>query len=357
LIGFVYEADQEAVRKAQEEYDAAKREYDLEDKIARLEEYQEQWREIIEGYQDAVDKAEAGSILSLLLGADWEQDIKDLDTSAIDRLAQYYKNTSDDLDENIQGSVAHQIKNLEELADSWDEALHDIRKAVEGYTGDLALLKAFEDGNYADRLLLLDSFKSSAIIMLSELAAAARAAAEELAKVGDAPPYDPNVDYAALLLDAETYEDAAAYAALRDAKIAGEGIDAAVVGATEHYLEEWMKAHSYANGGIVDYTGAAMLHGSPSASEVVFNAGAASKLYEYVTKTPSLVQDFVKQALNTKKEAYGEDKQIYNPVESVHVSIGDIYLSGVQDTDALSEAIVSQLPIRVVQKLFGLQRG
>lgn len=45
----------------------------------------------------------------------------------------------------------------------------------------------------------------------------------------------------------------------------------------------------YANGGVVDYTGPAMVHGKASSPEVVFNAEAASKLFNYVTQTPNLI--------------------------------------------------------------------
>lgn len=45
----------------------------------------------------------------------------------------------------------------------------------------------------------------------------------------------------------------------------------------------------YANGGVVDYTGPAMVHGKASSPEVVFNAQAASKLFNYVTQTPNLI--------------------------------------------------------------------
>lgn len=45
----------------------------------------------------------------------------------------------------------------------------------------------------------------------------------------------------------------------------------------------------YAEGGVIDYTGPAMVHGKASSPEVVFNAQAASKLFNYVTQTPNLI--------------------------------------------------------------------
>ena len=43
----------------------------------------------------------------------------------------------------------------------------------------------------------------------------------------------------------------------------------------------------YASGGVVDYTGIAQLHGSKSSPEVVFNAGQAKKLFDYVNALPN----------------------------------------------------------------------
>ena len=59
------------------------------------------------------------------------------------------------------------------------------------------------------------------------------------------------------------------------------------------YTGKYGKAYEtltpYANGGVVDYTGPAMVHGKASSPEVVFNAQAASKLFNYVTQTPNLI--------------------------------------------------------------------
>lgn len=60
----------------------------------------------------------------------------------------------------------------------------------------------------------------------------------------------------------------------------------------------------YANGGVVDYTGPAMVHGKASSPEVVFNAQAASKLFNYVTQTPNLIAAALAQGSGMLK-SYG----------------------------------------------------
>lgn len=47
---------------------------------------------------------------------------------------------------------------------------------------------------------------------------------------------------------------------------------------------------SFSEGGVVDYTGPAAVHGSKSNPEIVFNADAAAKLYNYVVNTPDLLK-------------------------------------------------------------------
>ena len=47
--------------------------------------------------------------------------------------------------------------------------------------------------------------------------------------------------------------------------------------------------NSYSEGGVISYTGGAEVHGSKSASEVVFNAADAKKLYDLVHNNDSLL--------------------------------------------------------------------
>ena len=53
---------------------------------------------------------------------------------------------------------------------------------------------------------------------------------------------------------------------------------------------------SFANGGTIDYTGLAMVHGSKSNSETAFNATDSKKLYDMVHNTPNLIASIVKQS-------------------------------------------------------------
>lgn len=52
----------------------------------------------------------------------------------------------------------------------------------------------------------------------------------------------------------------------------------------------------FADGGVANSTGLAMLHGTKQKGEVIFNAADSKKLYDLVHNTPSLIASVAKQA-------------------------------------------------------------
>ena len=98
----------------------------------------------------------------------------------------------------------------------------------------------------------------------------------------------------------------------------------------------------FMNGGVVDYTGLAMVHGKPNHAETVFNAADSAKLYEYIHSVPNLVQDLISKVdFNPKIKKSGDTS----------MSIGNIHLHGVQNVDGLADAIVRTLPLKLAQKM------
>ena len=84
----------------------------------------------------------------------------------------------------------------------------------------------------------------------------------------------------------------------------------------------------YAEGGVVDYTGPAMVHGKASSPEVVFNAQAASKLFNYVTQTPNLIAAALAQGSGMLK-GYGSAS-----TSLVGGDMGDININIAGNADA-----------------------
>ena len=98
------------------------------------------------------------------------------------------------------------------------------------------------------------------------------------------------------------------------------------------YTGKYGKAYEtltpYANGGVVDYTGPAMVHGKASSPEVVFNAQAASKLFNYVTQTPNLIAAALAQGSGMLK-GYGSAS-----TSLVGGDMGDININIAGNADA-----------------------
>jgi len=87
-----------------------------------------------------------------------------------------------------------------------------------------------------------------------------------------------------------------------------------------------MRKRGYSQGGVVDYTGVAMLHGRKNAPETIFNAHDSAKLYDLVHNTPNLMANM----LNQVKGAIGKTGNVSNVMTSDRtnvmpsVSIGSI---------------------------------
>lgn len=88
----------------------------------------------------------------------------------------------------------------------------------------------------------------------------------------------------------------------------------------------------YASGGVADFTGTAMLHGSKTASEVIFSASDAAKLYEYVHTTPDLVQHLYRRIFDNT-----EASKAVTGGQSIVVDMGGIHVHGNADRDTVTE--------------------
>lgn len=103
----------------------------------------------------------------------------------------------------------------------------------------------------------------------------------------------------------------------------------------------------YASGGVVDYTGIAMVHGSDSQSETIFNAKDSKKLYDLVHNNSNLSDLIANRISSQSSNIYSQSK-----TDSIKMTIGDIILQGVNETDALAKEIVTKLPNAVLQAIY-----
>lgn len=348
--GFEWEADDKAVREAQESYDDLKREQDLNDQIDALEKYRDAWQATIDDYEKNIDKQKAMA----LLGADWEKQILDMRTDKIEGFARNYTDICDQLNEDVTGSVASQIKDLEDLKDEWSDAVDNIEYELGRYDELMDFEDEFRSAGLEQRKAMLEDFSKSGVQNLQNLINKANElqnALDSLNGINNADFSYGNGSYPTMNDDTaqkeqniidKMKENSAAWWFANESeqktladrnKVLGESL-----GWTRDENGVWWKKNgvrAYADGGLADYTGIAMIHGSKSRPELVLNNADAGYLYSM---------------LHGRQFTVPTSPSVQKPGEMT-VTIGDINLSGVNSPDTLAEAIVRQLPTRLIQKL------
>ena len=345
--GFEWEADDKAVRQAQESYDELKRKQDLNDQIDALEKYRDAWQATIDDYEKNADKQKAMA----LLGADWEAQILAMRTDKIAGFAQNYTDICDQLNEDVTGSIASQIKDLEDLKDEWSDAVDNIEYELGRYDELMDFEDEFRGAGLEQRKAMLEDFSQSGVQNLQNLIDKANELQNALDSLNGINTSNYGDSYPTIADDTaqkqqnvinEMKQNSAAWWFANESeqktlsdrnKALGESL-----GWTRDENGVWWKKNgvrAYAEGGIADYTGVAMLHGTKSKPELVLNNADAGYLYSVL-----------------------HGRQLVNPTSpsvqkagETTVTIGDINLSGVNSPDTLAEAIVRQLPSRLIQRM------
>lgn len=345
--GFEWEADDKAVRQAQESYDELKREQDLNDQIDALEQYRDAWQATIDDYEKNIDKQKAMA----LLGADWEKQILDMRTDKIEGFAQNYSDICDQLNEDVTGSIASQIKDLEDLKDEWSDAVDNIEYELGRYDELMDFEDEFRGAGLEQRKAMLEDFSQSGVQNLQNLIDKANELQNALDSLNGINTSNYGDSYPTIADDTaqkqqnvinEMKQNSAAWWFANESeqktlsdrnKALGESL-----GWTRDADGIWWKKNgvrAYAEGGIADYTGVAMLHGTKSKPELVLNNADAGYLYS---------------VLHGRQLANPTSPSVQKAGETT-VTIGDINLSGVNSPDTLAEAIVRQLPSRLIQRM------
>ena len=357
-VGFVWEADNEAVKDAEEELDDLEREYALQDRIDALEAYKKAWQDTIDSYEDNINR----EIVASKLGADWEQYLLDMRTDYLDDFASEYADIRNQLDEEFEGSVASQIAAVDEMSNAWNSMYDEINNELNSYVDLNEYIAEFEKMSYEERLAALAEFKTSSIANLQAIRDAAAAASRELASIGSVNPggyavSQPTMDYSSLssaeqniISSMKDYSEKWWSATSDEEKKNLHNSNKLLANALESYgtkleyeeasgiwyvIKNGQRFRAYASGGLSTEQGLAMLHGSKSAPEVILNNSDASKLWQFVQSSLPQRAEFMNN-IGRKSQS---------------ISIGDIILHGVQDVNGLSKAIVERLPLKVLQMI------
>ena len=252
-LGWVWTTDAEAIREAKKNYEDLlknntvkdieeqrdKTVQSLEDQINTLQEYIDSWDKVLDKFENEKNR----NFAQLLLGDNWEEMLDKLDPQVVEDFSNAYYDLQKNLEDtenqieklNEQRDIESErydnlIEKLEEYQDRWDEVADEYQYNQDKLMANQVLGKNWESQILAERLEAVNKF-----------AAAYKKIWDEVSKV-------------------ENMSDDKA----------------------STYTPKSLPG--FAQGGEVDYTGLAMLHGTPNKPEYVLNNTQMKNLLGNLTK-------------------------------------------------------------------------
>lgn len=333
--GWRYESVKEDVVKA--ENDLAK--FENEQAIKSLEKERDELTKTIDEqieeqtryaqfYKDTIDEIiikENELLAEQILGSKWREDIANLDIETAEKFRTEYRNhnaalqnitrTEIKLKEEAIKAKDAEIKAKQEQIDSWkkyktnvQDAVKDIKTAQEGYMSVVRELDETEPLTLENRGRAFDTFKTK-VTGAIETITAKQGEVDRLTSSFDGLTGDYGISFSIAGVDqlqqaTELAERLAVATSLANGTFHANNISDIVkamgLGYTDADLvNSWIKEliqGEHAKGGVADYTGLAMLHGTKQKSETIFNANDSAKLYDMVHNTPNLMADMLNQA-------------------------------------------------------------
>ena len=293
--------NEQAIKKLEEERDKALLPYDSQ--IKSYEDYAKQWEDVT----TSVSKLEDEKLAQDILGADWRQKINEQDIDLLTDYSKAYSSYNTQLKSltnneisSLKSSIAErekQIKAIDSEIKKWNDYKNEVTKTAN------SIKNSFDDAN---RYLYTAMVNENSTLQerqnnMNNFANNYRNAIQSITdKQGEVDRLQQALNQ---LNDTKVNLDVNA----SNIQSAAEALERAAskMWQTTYDLGRTMADSvfakipifgSHANGGVVDYTGTAMMHGTKQKSEVVFNAADASKLYQYIHTTPNLIASAISNA-------------------------------------------------------------
>lgn len=252
-LGWVWEADQEAIKEARKTYEDLLKESQLkeiedskdktlqtlDEQIEALENYITSWDEVLDKFENEKNK----SLADLLLGENWSEAVSQLDPNIVEDFSNAYYNLQKSLEEteaeierlNKQKDEEEEywdniIDKVKNYKDQWSEVANAYEEAANKQKANQLLAANWEQDILNQRLNVLEDFKNKYNRILSEI----------------------------------------------------DLVNGMSTNAVSNYTPYSLPG--YSNGGEVNFTGLAMLHGTPNKPEYVFNNDQIRNLLSNLTK-------------------------------------------------------------------------
>ena len=280
-----YEAE---IKALEDERDSILENYDLQ--IEAYENYVKEWKEILEEQTNAENERLAQEIL----GSDWREKIKEKDALILNNYKSEFRNYNSQLSTLVNGEMANlkksieakneEIKAKQELIDQWknyksevQNAVNDIKNANEDYMQYLNGIVLDENSSLEEREANLANFTANYKSYMDEIIAKNNelaTATNQMNELANAMENVGSVDFGGFVSGVQGFAEGikdALESAINDLLSPGTGLLGSI--------NLGVGVPRFANGGVNDSTGLAMLHGTKSRPELVLNNTDAAKLY------------------------------------------------------------------------------
>lgn len=315
--GYHYDVDKQAVMDAESAVSDAQEAYDkalaedvynaqlealekekslitknFEEQIKALEDYSDQWTEAIEEQTKAEDERLAQQIL----GSNWRVKINKIDTGILNNFKTSFKQYNTQLTTLVNNEIAqlknsikakedeikakqNQIKTWEDYRTTVSNAIDAVKNKYSEYETTLANVSLSENSSYNDREAALRTFVETYEGLVDEIVRTQGEIQDVHAGIYVDTNFSQVRDEMAVFIDSYRSAIEAMQKSLEES-LTGYGV---VNSEWDAKLAKAANAlRGYSGGGVIDYTGAAIVHGSKSSSEIAFNASQARELYDMV---------------------------------------------------------------------------
>lgn len=329
--GWHYATNQDEVKKAQNDLSSfetrkaiesleAQRDAlidSTEDIINTKKAYAEQFKNLADIIQTEADEELAAE----LLGADWREKIANGDVDLLEKFSEEYRKHNGDLKRLTDTEIKYKKEQIDakkkeidankqrittwrDLKNTISTAVTDIKNANADYMREMGNIQLNENSTLEERGNVVENFKNRVTGYIDQIAAkkgeidAVTQSLDSLndksftidAEVKGLDDIDKAIEKTAELYNVTMAQAWANHLLANTGQMTPEEL--------EHAQRQYAhySTNGYAQGGVVDYTGIAMVHGTKQKSETVFNANDSAKLYEMVHNTPNLMADMLNQA-------------------------------------------------------------
>lgn len=273
-------------------FDDRKKEYETQ--IKAFEEYSEKYTSIASDIQ----KAENALLADQILGSNWREEIEQKD----ERLLTKYRFEYQQFNSQLKSLVNNEISTLQASIEAKDKEIKMIDNEIKAYNN----YKDTVQTKLGEAKTELENYKNNVADYCSQISDSFYHMQDEIWN-----NHNKIIGWFGAV--------AAAARSMRD-EIGSGAVGGAMMG---------LHLAGFANGGVVDSTGLAMLHGTKQKGEVIFNAADSKKLYDLVHGTPSLIANIAKQA--GQIAGFNSTKVSNTNANSINVNIGQVVANNPQE--------------------------